>query len=112
MKNQRKFSLIKSFTGIIITLNFLTQAAQAEEVYTSKSSLPEDYFKCQSDNQCIVVQGWCSTFSINKKKIEAYNKIPEEVKGKDSKKCPPGWLPPNPNPVCLKKQCEVISLKP
>lgn len=111
MKNKIIFLLITATTGVmfLLTMQAKATAPENEESPTFKRSLPEKYFECHTDNECVMVQGWCATFSINKKYADDYKKIPADPKGKASTQCPPGWLPPNPHPVCTKNQCSIIS---
>lgn len=111
-----RFFVITASAGYFFLITMLALpggAAQAtpadDESPAFKRALSEHYFKCHADNECVMVQGWCSTFSINKAYVHEYDKIPADPKGKASRQCPPGWLPPNPHPVCVKRQCSIIS---
>ncbi|MCU6433702.1 hypothetical protein LPB67_07910 [Undibacterium sp. Jales W-56] len=117
MKSGMKLVVMAAPAGFLFLITMLAMpgsAAQAtvpadDESPAFKRALPEHYFKCHTDSECVMVQGWCSTFSINKAYADNYNKIPNDPKGKASRQCPPGWLPPNPHPVCVKSKCSIIS---
>ena len=85
----------------------ITPLPAEEELPAFKRALPARYFECRSDNECVMVQGWCATFAINKAFSEAYEKIPADPAGKAAGKCPPGWLPPRPRPACIQNQCTI-----
>ena len=75
-------------------------------------ALPARMFACTENAQCMVVQGWCASFAINKTELAAYDRIPADPQGKAARGCPPGWLPPLPEAVCVAKRCAVVSGRP
>ncbi len=87
----------------------LADNASGDEKPAFQRALPDRFFQCLSNSQCVVVQGWCATFAINKTELKAYEKIPADPAGKGARGCPPGWLPPGPKAVCEAKRCKVIS---
>lgn len=103
-----------SMTRSILALAFAAGASfviaplpAEEELPAFKRALPARYFDCKADNECVMVQGWCATFAINKAYREAYDKIPADPNGKAAGGCPPGWLPPKPRPACIQNQCSI-----
>ena len=72
-----------------------------------RTALPDLYFSCRVDAECLMVTGWCAHFSINKAHLSAYKNLPNDPKGKGASDCPPGWLPPGePRSVCdSSRQC-------
>ncbi|MCY4754473.1 hypothetical protein [Pelomonas aquatica] len=101
-------------TRSIATLALAAGAALAiaplpadEELPAFRRALPAHYFGCHADSECVMVQGWCATFAINKAYREAYDKIPADPNGKGAGRCPPGWLPPKPRPACVQNQCSI-----
>lgn len=79
----------------------------ADDLPAYRRALPARYFECHADSECVVVQGWCATFAINKAYREVYEKIPADPNGKGAGRCPPGWLPPKPRPACVQNQCSI-----
>jgi len=83
--------------------------AAGEEIPPFKRAVPEKFFDCERSDQCVVVQGWCATFSINSSKLSDFEKLLPKSDGKAPSPCPPGWLPPSPRPMCVNSKCEVAS---
>jgi hypothetical protein len=88
------------------------QASGQEVVPAFRRALPAAYFQCRVDADCVIAQGWCATFAINKAMQAAFDALPADPKGKASGGCPPGWLPPSPRAVCIEGQCRVVSRLP
>lgn len=101
MKNKNILFLILLFS--LSTCYAQTSLNSEQPLF--KKNLPQKFFQCTQSQECVVAQGWCSTFSINKKYTIDYNHLPYDAKGKNLSACPPGWLPPKPTPVCIQNQC-------
>lgn len=101
MKNKT----ITLFAFLFSLSNCYAQTTLDSEQPLFKKSLPNKFFQCNKSEECVIAQGWCSTFSINKKYFSDYNKLPYDAKGKNLQSCPPGWLPPKPIPTCIQNQC-------
>lgn len=115
----RRFNFIFTFAALIPAFGMLAgnRIALASDVKPTKtpslqSALPEDMFRCTQKAQCTVVQGWCTTFAINRAYLSSYDKIPNDADGKGARNCPPGWLPPLPIAVCESKRCKIVSGHP
>jgi len=100
----------RSIATLTLAAGLATAAAPLpadDETPAFKRALPARYFECHADSECVMVQGWCATFAINKAYNEAYEKIPADPKGKGAGRCPPGWLPPKPRVACVQNQCTI-----
>lgn len=120
--NQRKTlaALAATLGSVIVTVfgvmavSGLARASDGKsaESRSFQSAVTTDMLQCSEDAQCIVVQGWCTTFAINRARQAAYDAIPNDADGKGARNCPPGWLPPLPKAVCETKRCKLVSGHP
>lgn len=102
---------VSSFLFVLFNLISVNAFANPSDLETPlyKKEVPEQYFACQTHNECTIVQGWCSTFAIHKSYLNQYKEFVLHTKSESSLQCPPGWLPPKPEAVCIKQQCAIIS---
>lgn len=87
---------ILSFVFLNFTFcDMLANPVVDTEIPIYKKELTEKYFSCQTDNECVIVQGWCSTFSINQYYLKKYQELSSHTKNSFSNQYPLVGFPQN-----------------